>query len=167
MPCSVHGRNIGKKQTNHGQRARLLAARMVWLVVMQAWRARGNRQTGRHAGPRRGGAMVALFRRKDDIAEVGPDDWQALDQKIELAFQHNPELGEILMKMAKVAVGRRGNAGLADDVGPSMVVLDEAAALAAPGHDVLLEVQIGLVDLVILAAAGIAGLIVSEARYRS
>src|SRR5258706_8972327 len=110
--------------------------------------------------------MVTLFRREDDIAEVGPDDRQALDQKIELAFQHNPELGEIFMEVAKVAVGWRGNAGLADDVRPGMVVLDEAAALATPGHDVLLEVQIGLVDLVILAAAGIAGFVVSEARYR-
>src|SRR3977135_2295967 len=110
--------------------------------------------------------MVALFRREHDITEIGPDDRQPLDQKVELAFQHDPEFSEIFMEMAKIAVGRRGNARLANDVRPGMVVLDAAAAFATPGHNVLLEIQIGLVDLVILAAAGIAGLVVSDARYR-
>src|SRR5690349_25145746 len=62
-----------RTRTNELMAGGLLAAGLIGLLVMQAWRARGDGQAGRHAASRRSGAMPALLRRKNDDAELCPD----------------------------------------------------------------------------------------------
>src|SRR2546423_6929848 len=98
---------------------------------MQAGRAGRDRQPRAKSRSRRQGAVPAFFRRKYDVAEFRADQRLAFDQEFLLAFHDQPELGEILMEMAETGGGRGGHALRADDVGPGVIVLYRAAALAA------------------------------------
>src|SRR5438105_285438 len=93
-----------------------ITATMVWLVIMQARRARRDRQPSSHAGSRGGRPVPALFRRENDVAELGGDQRHAFDQEVFLAFHDQPEFREILMEVAEIVGRRGGNALLADNV---------------------------------------------------
>ena len=130
---------------------RSIAAGVIGLIIMQAGRARRDRQPGSHPGTSGHGPVPALFGRKDDVADIRRDQRLALDEEILLAFQISQNSAKFSWKWPKLSAGGSGNALGADNIGPGMVVLDGAAALAVAGDDVLLEIEKGLVGLVILA----------------
>src|SRR5450432_67286 len=130
---------LGGPRRRRPRKSLLFAAGVIGLIIVQAGRTWRDRQPRRHPRPARRRAMPAFFRREHDVAEARLDQRHALDQEIELTLQHDPELGEIFVEMAEIIVRRCGYAGPADDIGPGMVVLDETAALATPGNDILLE----------------------------
>src|SRR6185312_7765447 len=92
-------------------RATCFDQRSVWLEIVQDRRARIDRDAGRDR--RIGtveGAMPAAGNRRHHIALVGFKIGQPLDLVAELAFHDEPELVDVDMEMALVAVRRHRHA---------------------------------------------------------
>ena len=59
-----------------------------------------------HAGAAEGRAMKTARRCIDDVAFIGREERNTLDQIIRLAFEHEPQLTVVEMKVPSIGVGR-------------------------------------------------------------
>ena len=110
--------------------------------------------------------MPAAGRRVDQITFIHGDQLFALDQELLRAFGNEPDFREVGMEVSPDIVGRGGRAlGGADDGDIGVVVADPDRNLLAALHDLLFEIYVGLVDLVVVAMAGIDGLDELHALY--
>src|SRR5208337_655440 len=113
-----------------------------------------HRQAAGQFGAGEARAMPGLLGSVNDVALVGDEDGKRADLVLHFAEQDEPELGRFLVKTAFVGVG--GGAlllGIADDdIGDGPIVGDEAPLLLGSRDDGV-EIDVGLVALLVLAAA--------------